>query len=199
VNDCLDYLAEETILGGPKMKAHTFSMVCLAGLLFMNVLLGCKENPVGPEQQATYETAVFGTFRGIWADHTLDGITGSALSLDSTSYIRIEKSDRSYSIRLHGTDKSTGTVDFSFEERGHIQIEDITYTPGGDWKLGYWEGRIVFTPDSAVNYSLWLVEFWVDDYPSVRDILKVHGNCLIYLGQGRGYLTLHGWRTRYPY
>jgi hypothetical protein len=184
------------------MNVHASSSVCIAGLLFMNMVVGCKEDPVGPEQQATYETAVFGTFRGISALISFDGSTYGSLSLDTTSYIHTERSDQSYSIKLHGTDLKTHTLNVSFEEVGHMQIKDVTYQPTEGWSAAHWDGSIIFTPDSALHHSPWTVQFYV--YCGSTSDMRLNvsyngGSSSIFLGQDKGYIRLVGWRTRQPY
>jgi hypothetical protein len=182
------------------MKAHSLSMVCIAGLLLMDLMLGCDSADLVGPPPITYETVVFGTFRGIKALISLDGSTFGSLSLDTTSYIHIEKSDMSYSIKLHGTDLKTHTLSVSFEEVGHIQIKDVTYHSAEGYRAAHWDGYIMFTPDTALHRSLWTLLFYVND-SSMSDVelnVSYPESSSIFLGQDNGYLRLGRW-TKYSY
>jgi hypothetical protein len=180
------------------MKKTALSILAIGGVLVQGVTMGCNgENPVGPQEQETYEAAVFGTFRGISAFYRGSDSTVLQLDLDSTSYIEIEKSDSSYSMNLHGTDKRWRTLDFSFEEVGQILVRDVSYTAAHGYSIGYWVGRLMFTPDPALRRSPWTLRFTVSDYSTGRKILTVSGNsCSIYLPQEHAYLSLVQWRPQ---
>jgi hypothetical protein len=166
------------------MKAGMVVVLGSAGSLLANLVSGCKD-PVGPEMPATYETAVFGTFRQISAQ-----VSGGGL-VDSTSYVCIGKSDGRYSIRLRGTAR---TRQFSFDEAGLACVERVTYTAREGLRTGYWKGRIRFEPDSALHRIPWVLPFLVYDLQGVRDHLDVDGIWGPPLSQENDTLRLMSWK-----
>lgn len=171
------------------MKAGTAVVLGLAGLLLANLVSGCKD-PVGPEM-TTYESAVFGTFRYIDAYVS----PGGEVSFDSTSNVYIRKSDGTYSIRLHGTDKRTRTRQISFDETGLASVERVTFTAAQGGNLGYWKGYIQFEPNAALHRGPWVLPFAVSDYEGGREILRMNGRGVaIPLPHESDSLWLVSWR-----
>lgn len=165
-------------------------MFLLVGLMAISLVSGC-DGPVGPEIARTYETAVFGTFRGINASHSEWGF----VAFDSTSYVYINKSDGTYGFHLHGTDKGTHTKECFFFQTGVARLSYVTYTAPHGWNLGVWKGRLWFDPDSSFHAGTWTFEFHVYDSDQLCTVLSVDGGgASIPLYPESVKLIVFGWR-----
>lgn len=177
------------------MKTMGLSYRAIVVLLLAIPLWGCKsEDTVGPDsQQRTYENAIFGTFHRIDLSYsrTAANWTGMEVALDSTSYLHIEKSDSSYSIKLHGVVVDSQAFPFSFEEVGQIHLMHLEHVSSSDWGVGYWKGAIDFVPEPALGHHPWLIDFSVAEGAGR---LSVSGLCpQIYMADTKANLRICGW------
>jgi hypothetical protein len=194
-----DYVADVTTTIRMKtMNTRALFVTGLAGWLLMTLVWGCDgEDAVAPERGGTYEAALFRTFGGIVAVYSTDGISGTTLCLDNTSYIRINKSDSSYSMRISGTDKVSRTLKILYEDSGSVSLANVTYHKGSGWTLSSWKGEIHFFPLNSLKHSPWHVNFVVVDSPSLSSPFGVElPGASIYMAQN-SYLLILGWGTDY--
>ena len=174
------------------MNSRALLMAVLWGSHLVTLVWGCEsENGIAPEQIGTYETAVFGTFRTIDASYSTGGTTFTPLYLDSTSYLRINKSDSSYSLRISGI--RSGNLNVLYEDSGSVSLVNVVYHKGSGWTLSAWKGEIHFFPLIDLKHSPWYIQFTVADGYNFQ-LGAEKGGSSIYMAQN-SYLIIRGWKT----
>lgn len=184
----------ERLLGEPEMK--TQKLMWTAGLSLIILGLGCEDAVDPTEKRSTYETSVYGTFRGIDGKYMRgDSLLGD-VCFDTSSYVYIGKADRRYVFKFHGSVIDNRALAFSIEEAGRVGLW-VAHIPPNDNLTGHdiWDIRIEFFPDTPVGDSPHVGRSLFVDNPGRSQGLSFQGDGLkIYVGQDV-YLLVKGWRT----